>query len=199
MVFNERISSSDDFYTPEWITNILCDQIDFKDRFVWECAMGMGHIGVVLHSRKATVINSDISFRGLENPFCRKLDFLQCSVPGMEVGDRVTKPDCIVTNPPFSLKNQFLERCIDLGLPFALLMPLPALESKDRRLLFERINDLTVIIPDSRVAFINGDNRPNFTSCWFCSGFNLGKQLIFIDSSLYKPKKVRKKKSTTNT
>jgi len=31
--------------------------------------------------------------------------------------------DAIITNPPFSLKEQFYKRCIELGKPFALLIP----------------------------------------------------------------------------
>ena len=34
----------------------------------------------------------------------------------------------IITNPPFSLKDQFLAKCYESGLPFALIMPLTALE-----------------------------------------------------------------------
>ena len=37
--------------------------------------------------------------------------------------------DCIITNPPFSLKQEFLQRCYELGKPFALLLPLTTFES----------------------------------------------------------------------
>ena len=38
--------------------------------------------------------------------------------------------DCIVDNPPYSIKEKVLDRCILLGKPFALLLPIDTLERK---------------------------------------------------------------------
>ena len=53
--------------------------------------------------------------------------------------------DCIVTNPPYSIKNEFIEKCIaygNQGKKWALLMPLTALESVEREKLFSQLDPL---------------------------------------------------------
>src|SRR3989304_3666985 len=45
---------------------------------------------------------------------------------------------CIITNPPYSMKEEFLERCYRWKVPFALLMPLTALEGKRRGELYRK-------------------------------------------------------------
>ena len=44
--------------------------------------------------------------------------------------------DVIVTNPAFSLKDEFLARCYELKKPFALLLPLTVFNSVKRQRLF---------------------------------------------------------------
>lgn len=63
--------------------------------------------------------------------------------------------DCVITNPPFSLKNQFLKRVIELDMPFALLLPTYALNSIGRYELFKPIEDeiFVIVLAD----------RPDFT------------------------------------
>ena len=55
--------------------------------------------------------------------------FLTCAPPPF---------NCIITNPPFSIKEKFLARCYQLGKPFALLMPITTFDSRERRKLFHR-------------------------------------------------------------
>ena len=40
--------------------------------------------------------------------------------------------DCIISNPPFSLKDKVLERLSTLDKPYAILMPLPTLQGQKR-------------------------------------------------------------------
>lgn len=90
--------------------------------------------------------------------------------------------DAIITNPPYTLKNEFLKRCIDLNKPFALLLPLTALGGVKRSKMFKLI-DLQLIIPDKRINFKGGKNKKNvwFHTCWFTFGLNLPKQLNFAE------------------
>src|SRR5262249_6284632 len=90
---------------------------------------------------------------------------------------------CIVTNPPYSLKNKFLARAYELGKPFALLLPLTALESSARQDLF-RANGIQVMLPDKRIRFETPHLRPShpsFPVAWFCWGLGLPEQLTFVD------------------
>ena len=187
MVFNERISSHDMFFTPDWIVELLCDYVRFPG-IIWEPACGAYHMVKALNKIGYGCVPTDIA-QGedfLDKDSYEKL----LTYPRSAIHE---PPSSICTNPPFSLKNEFLERCIEIGLPFALLMPLPALEGRIRGSLLSKIKDLSLIIPDRRVAFIGADKSPNFSSAWFCSGFNLDRQLIFVDSSPYLPVKKRKK------
>lgn len=172
MVFNARVNKGDMLFTPSWIIEILCDHINFRNKIIWEPAFGGGHIAkVLLNNKGVTVIGTDIITGN---------DFLT-----MDIKDLDMIPDCIITNPPYSMKDQFIERCIDWKLPFALLLPLPALGGKKRSTLWQQVSDLSVIIPNKRVSFINADDSPNFESVWFCGNFGLKRPFYFVDAGKY--------------
>ena len=89
---------------------------------------------------------------------------------------------CIVTNRPFSLKNEFLARAYDLGKPFAFLLPLTALESSSRQSLF-RDNGIQMMLLDKRIQFetpAQQRSHPWFSVAWFCWGLGLPEQLTFV-------------------
>jgi hypothetical protein len=88
--------------------------------------------------------------------------------------------DFIIDNPPYSMKQKIFQKCIELGKPFALLVPIDTLERQYiSKLLVDK--DFTIIIPYQRYNFIkNGCKKTMpFKTCWFCLGFGLGKQIIF--------------------
>jgi len=90
--------------------------------------------------------------------------------------------DCIVTNPPYSLKNEFLERCYELKKPFALLLPLTALETRRRQRLFKEYGVEIVVLP-KRINFETPSGRGSgswFAVGWFTNWLNIGKQLVFV-------------------
>lgn len=80
---------------------------------VWECAWGKGQLADTLEGAGHAVIRSDV--QGGQ-------DFL--------TWEPAAPWDCIVTNPPYSLKNEFLARAYALGRPFAFLLPLASLEGQ---------------------------------------------------------------------
>lgn len=87
---------------------------------------------------------------------------------------------CIITNPPYSLKDQFLEKCFSFGIPFCLLLPITALEGVRRGAMF-REHGIQVLILDRRVQFIPGKSV-YFNTSWFCWSSNnsmLKRDLIF--------------------
>lgn len=91
--------------------------------------------------------------------------------------------DCLVTNPPFSIKYQWLERCYKLGKPFALLLPVETLGAKAAQEQFIQYG-LEVIFLNRRVNFkmpkkgFDG-SAAQFPVAWFTSGLNIGKQITF--------------------
>jgi len=86
--------------------------------------------------------------------------------------------DIIITNPPFSLKDAFLERAYELGKPFAFLLPLHSLEGVRRGRLFRKYG-LQLLVLDRRVRFTSEKNGPWFNVSWFCWKL-LPKDLIFV-------------------
>ena len=93
------------------------------------------------------------------------------------------KYDIILSNPPFSLKDDILERCYQLNKPFALLLPITTFEGIKRGKLFRKYG-LEVLILDRRINFldythgkkIKGSNW--FNTSYFCWKL-LPKPLIF--------------------
>ena len=67
--------------------------------------------------------------------------------------------DYLISNPPYSIKDKIIERCIDLGKPSVLLLPIDTLGGVQRHKLFHRTR-IVVYIPTKRIKFINenGDN-----------------------------------------
>lgn len=154
---------ADDFQTPPEALDPLLPYIP-EDSLVWECACGNKNLVKGLHNAGFPVIASDI---------LTGQDFL------------TWEPDfpyeLILTNPPYSLKNEFLERCYSLGKPFALLMPLTALESKKRQSLY-REHGLELIILPKRIAFETPSgckSSPWFSVAWFTYGLDIGRDLTF--------------------
>ncbi len=91
--------------------------------------------------------------------------------------------DCLVTNPPYSIKFKWIERCYELGKPFALLLPVETLGAKTAQQFF-REHGVEVIFLDRRINF----KMPNlgwegsgaqFPVAWFTFGLDLGQQMVF--------------------
>ena len=77
--------------------------------------------------------------------------------------------DGVVTNPPYSLKDKFIEHCYLLGKPFALLLPVAAFQGNKRGKMFiER--GMSAVVYNSRVDF-TGKGSPPFGVAWFIHGF----------------------------
>ena len=156
--------SSDDFQTPDYALDILIPWLK-KEWIIWECGAGKGNIVRYLEKQGFTVKGSDI---------LTGVDFLTSKMEPF---------DCIVTNPPFSLKDDFIKRCYDLGKPFALLLPLTALEGKDRQSLYKKYG-IQLIVPDSRINFYTPDGKNSgswFLSAWYTWKMNLPHDINFVD------------------
>ena len=136
---------SDEFGTPEYAVNPLIKYLN-KSWTIWEpCATKSGIVcGLINHGFKVigTVSN-----------------FLQTDI----------EYDAIVTNPPYSMKEEFLERAYTLNKPFAFLMPLTALEGKKRQSLYKKYG-IQIIIPDRRINFLTPSGTGSgswFATAWF--------------------------------
>lgn len=85
--------------------------------------------------------------------------------------------DIIITNPPYSLKDEFLKKCYEYGKPFALLLPITALEGVERGKMF-REHGVELLVLDKRCDFLDNKKSNWFNTSWFCHNV-LPQQLIF--------------------
>jgi len=154
---------SNDFQTPEQALSPLLPYLK-KEWLIWECACGKGKLVDGLNKKSYLTVGTDI---------LTGHDFLKWKPENF---------DCIITNPPFSLKEKFLERCYQLKKPFALLLPLTTFEGKKRQELFKKYG-VQVILFDKRINFETPSGKGSgswFASAWFCWGLNLPKELNFV-------------------
>lgn len=138
-----------DFYaTDPKALELLLDLEQF-DPFVWECACGEGHLSEVLKSRGYIVRSTDLINRGYGDG---NIDFLETTEHFN--GD-------IITNPPYSLAQKFVEHALDLvceGNRVAMFLKLTFLEGKNRRLMFEKYPPEVIYVSSSRLqCAMNGD------------------------------------------
>ena len=151
--------ANDEIYTPSYALTPLLKYIP-KNIVIWECTdFGQSNITKVLREHGYKVITTHIN----------NFDFLN-DEPEFEY-------DMIITNPPYSLKNEFIKKCYEIKKPFALLLPLTALEGKERNLMYKD-NGISVIVLDQRINFINGKSNW-FNASWFCYNIIPNNTLIF--------------------
>lgn len=154
---------SDEFQTPPEALDILIPYLK-KKWIIWECAWGKGSLAKNLEKKGFKVIGY------------KSHDFLKNGFPKF-------KFDCIITNPPYSKKEEFLRVCYAYGKPFALLMPLTALEGKARGEIYKKYG-IQLIIPNRRINFITPSGKGSgawFQTAWFCWKLNLPKDLNFVE------------------
>ena len=124
-----KTNNSDEFGTPEIAVNPLVKHLN-REWKIWEPSATKSGIIDGLEKYGFKVIGTTTDFISTDVEF-----------------------DCIVTNPPYTKKEEFLERAYSLGKPFAFLMPLTSLEGKIRQSLYKKFG-IQLIIPDRRINFL---------------------------------------------
>lgn len=150
----KKSGSSDIFQTSFDATDLIARYLP-KDATIWECAAGEGLIVQRLEHHGHTVIGTDV---------LSGFDFLSPLMPPPDF-------DIIVTNPPYSVKDAWLQRCFDLGKPFALLMPITAMGEQKRVKMYKK-HGIQVLLPKGRTEFITPSGKVGgswFYAAWFCS------------------------------
>lgn len=89
--------------------------------------------------------------------------------------------DIIISNPPFSIKDDIIKHLDELGKPYAILLPIPALQGQKR---FPYMKDCQALIFDKRINYYTDKEKKqvqkgvSFGSFYLCRNF-LPKDLIF--------------------
>lgn len=124
--------SQSDFYpTPPDVTYALLEflKIDPGKAVIWEPACGEGHMVKQMEKMGYKVIGTDI---------VHGTDFLTDNPP--------KNFNWIITNPPFSISEQFIRKCMEYNRPFALLLKSQYWHAKKRLAIF-REKPPTYILP----------------------------------------------------
>ena len=164
-----RSKASDEVLTPRYVVEPIVKYLKSKGyKKIW-CPFDLDHSLYVriLKTEGFDVFNTHIKTGG---------DFFEIDANSFDY-------DCIVSNPPFTLKDKILERLYAIGKPFAILLPQNALQSAKRTNLFIKYG-IEYLGFDTRACFYtNGILKEikfgnHFASGYFCKDV-LPEKLIF--------------------
>jgi hypothetical protein len=164
----------DNFQTPEWPVLSLLSHIppsfDFQigKKGILDPCCGEGQLvkSINTYFKTSIAFGQDVD---------QGVDFLNNN----QTYDNVS---CIITNPPYSIKDEFIARCYELKKPFALLMPLSALEGRKRQPLYQEHGMQLVLLP-KRVNFKTPSGKgsgAHFATAWFTNGFGFPKDITYL-------------------
>lgn len=152
----------DELYTPVEAVEMILPYIPENVKNIWECtAIKESKVVKVLTEKGYNVITSHIE---------DGLDFFKYEPE---------EYDMIITNPPYSKKDQFLKRCFELNKPFMLLLPITTLEGNKRGEMFNK-HKIQLLIPNKRFNFKPEKKGAWFQTTWFCGKCNLENDINFI-------------------
>jgi hypothetical protein len=147
----------DDWNTPKYAWEDIIEYIP-KDKIIWEAFFGDGKSGDYMKELGLNVIHEEIDFF------------------------KEDKGDIIISNPPFSLYREILDRLFLLDKPFIIILP----SSKINTQYFRKWKDkgLKIIIPKKRIDFSKYDNikRSNcaFDCFYYCYKIDLPSSIIWL-------------------
>lgn len=164
-----RTKESDECLTPRYVIYPIIKYLKLKNfKNVW-CPFDLDHSLYcrVLKQNGFNVTNSHIK---------NGKDFF-------EIDPTKINFDVIVSNPPFTLKDEILKRLYEINKPFMLLLPIQSLQSQERVPMFKKYG-LQLLCFDKRACFYTRDNLKtikfsnHFASAYFCKDV-LPENLIF--------------------
>ncbi len=100
--------------------------------------------------------------------------------------------DIQITNPPYSIKYDWIQRAYDLGKPFALLIPLETIGSARAQHMAQTYGAEFILL-DKRVDFFMPNKgyggSAQFPVMWWTHGLGIGRDISY--AKLHKPPKSR--------
>jgi len=177
---NSKSPESDLCMTPPYAIKPLIDLVGLSDYAVWEPASGDGDLLSGLLIALVNTIGSTLE---------DGKDFFDSAVSDFYYDTCCS--NAIVTNPPFSIKLDWIERCYQLTNNWALLLPIEVLGGAEYQKLFEANGGVSVLTFNSRIDFKmtkpgkdgNGNkwgrSSAQFPTAWFIHGFNLEPDKIY--------------------
>ncbi len=174
----DEIQGRDLFSTPNYATKLLIPFIPKNITHVWECAAGGLKISKVLKAAGYKVLSTDIKTDVDGITYYNFVhDILRTDI--LNKNNYV-----IITNPPYSLKKQFINTAIEYNVPFAFLIPFDM-----SGFMVECFKlGMQGIVPSRRINYITptglsekSGHTSYYHSFWFTWKFELKDQLTFVD------------------
>ena len=157
--------ASDEYFTPRWAVDPIIKHIPSNVKTVW-CPFDYEDSEYVKALKEA-------GYKVLYSHIDNGENFFE-----YEPSETY---DCIISNPPFSIKDDILKRLFELNKPYAVLFPIPTLQGQKR---FPYLKDCQALIFDKRISFYKDrehtlcNGSVSFGSFYLCKEF-LNKDLIF--------------------
>lgn len=159
-------SGNDEFYTPIYAVLPITKYLKPLST-IW-CPFDTEQSNFVKHFRS-------LGYKVIATHITTGTDFFDCEIPDC---------DYIVSNPPYSLKTEVLERLFDIGKPFAMLVGVVGLFESQKRFDMFRDNEFEVMYLNRRVAYFKNYEEqkpslnPPFSSIYICSKV-LPERIVF--------------------
>jgi hypothetical protein len=163
-------ATSDEYYTPRYAVKPLLKYLKPTSN-IW-CPFDTDEsefVKVLRDDGKHAVYNTHIKTGD---------DFFKTEVPD--------DTQYIISNPPFSMKNEVFERLYEIGLPFAILIVVNGLFESEERFTMFRENAVELMFFSGRINYFQTVFKtkiftsPPFSSVFACSKL-LPKQIVFED------------------
>lgn len=162
----KTFTKHDDYMSPKTAWEAIAHLIP-KNKVIWEAFYGDGDSGKYLRELGFETIHEEIDFF------------------------KEDRGEMVVSNPPFSMCPQILERMVELNKPFIMIMPLTKIVTQYFRKLFANQEDhIQIIIPRKRIQFIktvDGKVPEDYKSCcnfdclYYCWKINLPRDIIWLE------------------
>lgn len=160
--------ASDEVYTPAYAVRALIPHIPLYWETIW-CPFDEEDSEYVIQLRKA-------GYKVIASHIDNDQNFFYYE-PEKEY-------NAIISNPPFSIKDDVIKRLYELDKPYAILLPVPALQGQKR---FPYMKDCQALIFDKRINyFTNKETKEiqkgvSFGSFYLCRKFLEGGDLKFCE------------------
>lgn len=155
----------DDYDTPLYIWEMLLDYLDLgKDTIIYDPFYNDG------------IAKTYLGKLGYNNVIHEKEDFFQ--------NYEKYNYDIIISNPPYSIKQNILKVLYQIDKPFVLIVPTAIISKLYLKNIFkDDIDKVQYIIPNRRLQFeVNGYNqrRTPFDTIFFCYKLELQRDIVYL-------------------
>ena len=165
-------SQNDEFYTPKFAVKPIMKYLK-PNSFIW-CPFDTKESNYV---KLFTEAGHDVLCTHIDNG----IDFLKLDNCSMNFNYNI---DYIISNPPYSLKTEVLEKLFELNIPFAMLVGVVGLFESQKRFDMFKNNKFEIMYFNKRVSYMKDytsnklELNPPFSSVYVCHNI-LPKQIVF--------------------